>query len=866
MKWLDFAACNSNRWVVMAFLPAPCSAYAMRGLLSSSLLRLGLAMICLLSALCAPASLVSQVRNIEYDPRDMPADERFGGVAAHRPGGGLTPVRDEYDVSIRIGYETGGGYSPNYIEAYLGTFGDTLSWSSGTPSMSGTTTLEPYERYDLWIRSDDPIRFFMLFSPPAGFEIEFERTRTDYARATLDGSDLWNRFDVRLVPTGGASSGGARLGETLVLEFPLGTLPGGEPLGSVTLTQEGPGAALFDRSSLRFFSEHPAVTVYESGGALGLIEAPKYVLVFSDHNDGFSVQYSARVYDQNWGDYIYGAKVKDYLVEPVGTGNDKVRVIERRTSAAGTYEVRRTEYQWNTGVGWNILYDSSARRNLITNYTSTDDYGGSRSEEVTVQDSGTTVGTKYRRAFKNFGSEEYLFKQIRLIDGDEWVTEYDYYTSGTGAAEVAGMIRSVKYADGGWIKYEYSDFGDGGAPRVSKMVKPFENSVFPTSGDGSNTEVTTMSWTSGYDGINSFPATTEVRIGGTLVSKTDNTYIFENSGSEITMEAKDGGGSTRSLYLRETTAYANSSSSIVTKAAYYKGRTGPDGDDPYLANRPVYILEASGSMTFYDYDFGHTFLDTDGRYDGFTPWWSLNKRGWRVIEYSGVNPSFSGSGYGSLSLGITNSPSGWPTSMKLVPGKSTKTVQIWDGRGMLSRTETYVYTTSDWSPTPVAWTDFLYNRNLELETVYQSDFTDGSNDLAVIQREYDNQGRLTAEVGADGSRVEYTYDSLDQVQTQTNVGRATAFTPVSGGPSVALPDVTTTYFYDPAGRVKETRRGTSTEYISNKWGYFESGDLEYEENEFGVRTEWREDKDMNRWFLLLLSSRRADAHLVSRAG
>jgi hypothetical protein len=506
-------------------------------------------------------------------PADMPVGHSFLQDIPSASFVAPVVVRDQYSVPIEVGCESGGAYSPNYIQVFLNDVALTHYWSSGNPSQHATATMVAGQEYVLWIRSDDPIRFFMYFSPPSGYAIEFERYRGSYARANLTGSDQWNRYSVRLLPVSSSSGGNRRLGDTLHLEFPVGPLLGGDgDLGSVLLMHEGPGAAIFDRSSLMYSSDHEAVTVIKSSGIIEKVIGPKYSISFTDYGDGFKATYYPRLWDGD--DYYFypypSYEVRTIVVEPIGTGDDRVRVIDSRVDGGVSTVVRSREYRWNSdGTGWDIILEGGIRENVLTDFSYSNLYGGTRSERIQVQDSVSVVGAEFRRSYKSFDSVELLFREVSLIDGQEWITEYDYYTSSTGAAELSGMLRSVKYADGNWVKFEYGDFDDKAPPQIIKIVEPFENSSFPTSGDGVNTKVTLIDRVYNADGVRILEGTREVKVGATTIAKTLNNYVFSHGVYDITADGE-------AIFLQETKDYSTASSFLTTKAAYYRDMQDKD--------------------------------------------------------------------------------------------------------------------------------------------------------------------------------------------------------------------------------------------------------------------------------------------------
>jgi RHS repeat-associated protein len=763
-------------------------------------------------------------------------------------------------------------------DAYLGyifyPYGASESLDNGNDKVVEEVRLMPDKKYTFVCQSNYVVDYLLRASPQPGYvltinEYPYYTNASNAVNAysgTTPGSSTPVYYELKLVEAAGFASanvgGVSFVDDQLRVSYPLGNLVTGESAGAVVNIDDLEGSVydLFDREYLQATTALDSIHYEYDNGVLEHVKSHEYGVVIQNYEDndkhGYTVSYLMRnapyINPLSYGvDFFF--RYRFYYSE-----NDTPLIAYMKTeryNGSGWDEVSSKEYTYSGNHGWNLSMEGGERDIIISAISPI--AGSDRTVRLETKKE-TVVGNKIERAYINAANNtEKLFKEIEYTGTTQWVTEYDYYSGASD--EINGLTKSIKYPDGNWKIYSYYDFGDDvSSPLVKTITEPWLDQAFSNAGTtsgGSASKITKYEYTTGRDGeINYLISSRLTGIGSSatfdnianVISKTEYTYAFKHNGNDI--KRNQGSGELKVMLSTAKSFYINESSELVgldTISGVY--------DEDYtsiLNGMPVFELNSTGEVTLYEYD--EVVVDlVDGRYDAEG---SIVDEEYPGFVTTIIKGSVSGSGT-SYSMGFVDGPggvpSGYPHEIKLISNKSTKSRIIRDMRGYVVREESYVYVSSAWSL--VSWKDSVYTDDGRLLTVYKNDFSDGSNDLKVKEIEYDSEGRIYAVVNVDGSRVEYSdYDELDQVVEKIAYGSSFVLSEVSPSQGVAIPNVITSYTYDPAGRVTETKTGVSGEYIKSSKGFYESGALKYEENEFGVRMSYEYDvvsgnKEVTSW-------------------
>lgn len=514
--------------------------------------------------------------------------------------------------------------------------------------------------------------------------------------------------------------------------------------------------------------------------------------------------------DSNTGYYTFsGSPYAVYTVTP-GTSDSVGTTINWAVHDASTTTVSSTvtrtfttkltrsgsqpNYTW-TAEAWHL----GTMAPVVTKRVRT-----GAAETLDVRDGSGVVAITKARTYTSMLGEEEITSETVGTGSDRVTTTSSYYDTASNSAVYFGWLKAqhdtdaAGTANNGWRAFEYASNGT-----MHVVHTPWLDSVstgFPT-GDTAVKTSTDFA----YDAWNipSRPTAVSVTTNGTQTAQSSTTYTtttpfssYSSTHSSLqVVQAVQTVNSASTSTLQTTTKYFIENAG--DQVTYYSPLTAASDDFyrglPYSIKRPDNTMQA--------------FVYQRGTWNGstFTP--SAN---------AGLD-----SGTCSRSIVITGTSSTTGTAacplenscpmetIRLVSGKSTREVTIRDKYADVVRTETYVWTGSAWSATPITYATYTYTLAHQLAT------RTGSNG-GQYTATYSGERKLT-ETDESGLTVTYvTYDDADRV---TKVSK-----PTSGSNTVW--DI---YVYDAAGHVlQDTHDASNSSALISYATYDDAGRIKTE--------------------------------------
>jgi len=421
-------------------------------------------------------------------------------------------------------------------------------------------------------------------------------------------------------------------------------------------------------------------------------------------------------------------------------------VTEAETVSTGTQSARSETFKIRNVTGGAIAYQSSSSFALLNGLG-----------EVTT---GSTVGTTSTHT-----------------------TTQTHYTN--SSAGDYGLLKSRTDNGGIWEAYEYYPASDDSPAQPKYIFRPFN--ISPTSvtflpGQG---EVTYYEYAADAFGMNVRPSLVQTKVNDTVVSRAEITYSNVSNVNGMTLVTA----------ARADRTNNNSTATLTTLTRYYC----EDTTDVYFRSLPHSITLPDGVKTAYAYQRGSlsgmTFTKTgsDGLGSGTAS---------RIAVITGTTES-----PGNV---LYETHDGYDVDdLYLVTNKSTLQVTLRNAEARIVRIETYVWTGSGWSLTPVVYENYTYDWNGRIK---QREASNG----ALHTYTWSGEQKET-ETDATGVKLTYHYDAarrVDYVEKE------------SGGP-LAYPQ-RTTFTYNATGQVLTqtlSAPGGSSETIQTTRVYDNAGRL-----------------------------------------
>ena len=496
----------------------------------------------------------------------------------------------------------------------------------------------------------------------------------------------------------------------------------------------------------------------------------------------------------------------------------------------------------------------------VTEYTSSPNTPttGQRQEDVKVYYDGDSAhpAVAKRKIYQAFDWGEELISETvdPIVDPMDpahldLTTTYTYYDSGwadhgSSLSGNAGKLASVTNPDGSWVKYDYYDT-EARWGQLNHIYRPWQNSPSAYgSATTSNCQLTTMLYQGRRSVYDEIPSGTESYINGTQVGGSSATFSFG------TQSDYDDGTYDTPIRTDTLVTSTSGSASLTTVRKvfdsdvipYTGGTTGSSHlsdavvANPSLAGRLYSETRPDGTRTSAAYDIGHWvsyFIASTAAWDmySFSP--HVVNAWWAEVYITGNSSAVTGSDSTPLSsITWTNAEMPAPVThaiepVYLTPNRSIRKDVYRATDNSYVQEVTYVYTGSG-NFKMIGWKTTTNDKGL---LVLSEDSTG-----ARLMRAY-TAGRLTVEVGADGSRTEYDLDDLFRVATARKKGVA-----ASGG-YATQGDVETTYTYDAADHVLTTTTTGGSLSLSTSATYDLAGRVTSQTDQSGLTTNYGYDVD-----------------------
>lgn len=376
-----------------------------------------------------------------------------------------------------------------------------------------------------------------------------------------------------------------------------------------------------------------------------------------------------------------------------------------------------------------------------------------RTETFVVETPGGAASLKVSRGYTGLPSGEELTSETVGTTSPK-VSSFSYFTDIAQPGSF-GYVKSISSNSGSWEAYEYYDTSLSKGYQIGQVrfrFRPFQNQPATPTLDPSQGEVTYFEYDVDAHGARTRQKGIRSYLNGILVSRTEMTY--EVSGNNVLQKRRDYTGAT----------------TFIDSGTLFSPENNPDA---FLRGRVAAIDQPDGVRKAFAYE--------RGAWNGsmFTPMSNngLSSRITSVLGFSSSNTQYNGwaNYFGNASIPLTY----------LFTGRSTAESVIRDERGLVVKTENFIWTGSAWQL--VAWVKFDYNpAGLLINRV--------SSTGGVYSATYDGLLK-TSETDESGNTTGYLYDAAGRVSTVTQAGAG------------AINSLSTRKTYNASGQVLEDRTG-----------------------------------------------------------
>jgi RHS repeat-associated protein len=622
-----------------------------------------------------------------------------------------------------------------------------------------------------------------FFHVPEGYALEIngkEIATIDKGGNNLgDGDGTWS---ITLRKGWGSDNSGESAGPkqgSVSWDVGLGNLGDGRWAGSIGLRSDSLNALIYTPSELLY--SPPGYTsevdvVRNQDSSLRQVKAPQALADIIVVNAN---QYELRFYrnadvgpkDQN-GLYIVSNQpfVTWTISNPHVGYTDQLQISKTQNGVTSS-----GLYSWNSvNDSWTLTTGTGATARTETKTRVVDPITGDRTDTVTVTDSLAQVVSKIARTYHQFSWHEELIREVVDPDSASLTTTFTYYESSSEVGRFR-RLKSVANPDGSWEQYDYDSIGN----RVL-VLRPWKDQTLASASEATSYAVRTTY--SNYDGIivSLHPRLTSSvidKIAGVTARKT----TYSRVGTTVNGEP---------AVIETQSSYASASVSQSTITTRYHSSASD-----FLVNRVSSVQYPDGRKDTYSYEKGDYTTNVDPSLNQFTP----NPGGLTQRE--------------TLIHGTTSLPDG-------VAFKSTKETTVRDQFGHVVLQEIYVYTGTGYSR--IGWSVMDYDDRGHLTQTRRINGT-------VVTATW-NGDQKTADVDETGIETDYTYDSLNRVETQTKKGIA------AGGGFPAQVDIVTTYNHDVEGRTKSETVSAGGLSLTNSITYDVVGRVKTDTNPAGLVT------------------------------
>lgn len=727
----------------------------------------------------------------------------WASAVATSTGGGGRPPGEPAVLSASATFMPS---SPGASGAYSGSGSYSGSGAGGLGVSLQNVRMEVGKTYLVTVYGEFVTSLTFSMSAPTGYRMEMDGLIRNRISVTGIPDFYESTYRVRVLNFVSLPGGQANLapGQSSMLEktgvfweLGLGSLLNGTSAGNIRISDsalESSWTHLFTTAALNYEPPSTEVTVHrDSSAQLRQIIAPEAVV---DVSTASATSYTIKFYhpgQRQGSNYPYtftGLPFAIYTIEQGGTATtfkithetrdlvsltDTAAGIERtevttmaRTGSWPTFTWTRTD--WYSG--------STAQTKAVTVSAGTT---SARTETTEIQDvSPSTVAMKGTKGFSLLSGYGELSTGSSAGTSNSVSATLDRYTT----AGVLGLLKSKVDNGGAWEAYEYYS-AVGNTPATLKYVfRPFNGSPATVGFAPSAGEVTYYEYVADAWGVQTRPSLIETKVNNVLMARSAISYADSTVNGMTVVTA-----------TRADRTNDNSSHTLTTLRRYYREDTG----DAFFRSQTHSVTQPDGVKTSFAYQRGSlsgtTFTKTGS--DGLG-----NGTASRTAIITGTTQSSGNALY--------QTHDGYDVDdLYLVTNKSTLQVTLRNAQARIARVETYVWTGSAWSSTPVAYEEFAYDWNGRLE---QRQASNG----ALHTYTWSGDHKET-ETDATGVKLTYHYDAA---------GRVDYVEKESGGP-LAYPQ-RTTFTYSAAGQVlTETLSapGGSSETIQTARVYDDAGRL-----------------------------------------
>jgi YD repeat-containing protein len=521
--------------------------------------------------------------------------------------------------------------------------------------------------------------------------------------------------------------------------------------------------ALTSEVDLTQSGSHRQVKVPESLADIVVISATEYEIRFYKATDVGSK-------DGNGLYTLTGSPFVTYNIKNPDPATTTRFRISKSDNGAPPSDV--SEYTWDPLIdSWTLSRSNGARsESLVVTYPT----DTSRTETLTVRE-GLTVISKVARTFHTYSFGEELAQEVVDPDGAALTTSYSYYEDPN---EIRWhKIKSISYADGSWIKYDYDNNGN-----LSLVLRPWKDLALASATD-QNARATLYTYSTS-DGITTsvtprFISSITEKIAGIVVGLTSYTRIATTlNGNPAIVETER--------------IYSSASINEATITTRYHSTAAAA-----FADRVASIEYPDGRKNSYTYEKGNYVVNADP---------SLNQF---IVDPNGQAERR------TATEGTTVSPDG-------VAFKTNRKTVVSDKFGNHVLEETYVYNGTGYER--VGWTASTYDGKGHVTLTVRHN---GQMSTAVW-----NADRQTSGIDESGIETTYTYDAFGRVRTATKKGIA------AGGGFPAQADIVTTTVYDAEGRLTQESMSGGGPTLSKANSYDLAGRLKTSTDEAGLKTSY----------------------------
>jgi len=631
--------------------------------------------------------------------------------------------------------------------------------------------LKPEHTYDLTVQTNDMGAFNLNFGTmPPGYTLYIDKQKITAfpGNAGMSSHKIVLHRDGYGLPAGESTD--LSVGN-IFWGVGLGTLPNGQGAGVITIHEADYSSKLFTRSVLNYGDFDPSVNVV-SDGALRQILTPQTFVNIYNISGGFQLDFYPASAAISFNGVLYTFTGTSYVSYTITQGSGTALKITRtaNTSTPASIQTQTATYSGNSSNNsWTV---NAAGLQIVTKTNAVNAAGDERVETTITQDGAGNTSSTILKIFHRYSFGEQLITEVDDPDGQAYTTNYFYYTDVSDVTNY-GLLQSVTYPAGNWVRYKYYNDLSGQVTNTKNRHIQTEyyswlDSVGVTSATATDSNCRTVNydWSADWAGDYTLESSRSERVMGYVDAlRNTTTKIY----TEFTASVASGAPNPLYLMIRRISDYASSPDELVTVTKTF----APNGP-PVFANQLYSVQHPDKTMESY--------AVIPGTWNGgssFTNGYGSAYTDLKQIVVHGVNYK------ATDAVQVSSLDTQAIDPIYLIPNQSTKTVTFRQ-KGLVVREEKYVYSNGDFSL--LAATDYTYTPSGKMLSKTEKDGATNKVKYAT-SAEYTNEFK-TADVDAKGTRIEYKPDDLLRIATKTKKGVSVL------SDYAAQSDIVTTYTYD----------------------------------------------------------------------